>query len=86
VDISEWLRGLGLEHYEAAFRDHEIDWSVLAKLTADDLKDIGVAAVGHRRKLLEAIAELAAPSLTFPRWRGRRRRRHPLRPSGGSSQ
>jgi class 3 adenylate cyclase len=60
------LRGLGLEHYEAAFRDHEIDWSVLAKLTADDLKDIGVAAVGHRRKLLEAIAELRSPLPNLP--------------------
>ena len=49
MDISAWLRGLGLERYEAAFRDNEIDWSLLPKLTADDLKDIGVAAVGHRR-------------------------------------
>ena len=58
MDISAWLRGLGLEGYEAAFRDNEIDWSLLPKLTADDLKDIGVAAVGHRRRLLDAIAML----------------------------
>src|SRR5215813_14081704 len=62
--IAAWLRGLGLERYEAAFRDNEIDWTVLPKLTADDLKDIGVTAVGHRRKLLEAIAQLAATPAT----------------------
>jgi hypothetical protein len=49
MHISAWLRGLGLERYEAAFRDNEIDRSLLPKLTADDLKDIGVAALGHCR-------------------------------------
>ena len=58
MDVAAWLRGLGLQRYEAAFRDHEVDWPVLPKLTADDLKDIGVGAVGHRRKLLAAISEL----------------------------
>ena len=48
MDIAAWLRSLGLERY----------WVVLPKLTADDLKDIGVTAVGHRRMLLEAIAQL----------------------------
>src|SRR5215813_12315181 len=62
--IAAWLRGLGLERYEAAFRDNEIDWAVLPKLTADDLKDIGVTAVGHRRKLLEAIAQLSPTPAT----------------------
>jgi class 3 adenylate cyclase/predicted ATPase len=66
MDISAWLRGLGLERYEAAFRDNEVDGSVLRKLTADDLKDIGVAAVGHRRKLLEAIAELRSDIHPMP--------------------
>jgi class 3 adenylate cyclase len=61
MDVAVWLRGMGLEHYEAAFRDNEIDWSLLPKLTADDLKDIGVAAVGHRRRLLDAIAVLRDP-------------------------
>ena len=60
MDIAAWLRGLGLGLYEVDFRDNEIDWAVLPKLTADDLKDIGVTAVGHRRKLLEAIAQLSA--------------------------
>jgi class 3 adenylate cyclase/predicted ATPase len=58
MDIAAWLRGLGLERYEAAFRDHEIDWEALPKLTAEDLKDLGVVLGGHRRKLLEAIATL----------------------------
>jgi hypothetical protein len=63
MDIAAWLRGLGLDRYEPALRDNEIDWAVLPKLTADDLKDIGVTAVGHRRKLLEAIAQLSATDM-----------------------
>jgi len=62
VDIVAWLRELGLERYEQAFRRNEIDAEILPKLTADDLKDIGVTIVGHRRKLLEAIAALAEPA------------------------
>jgi hypothetical protein len=58
MDIVVWLRSLGLEEYEAAFRDNKVDAAVLPKLTADDLKDLGIAAVGDRRKLLEAIAAL----------------------------
>ena len=64
MDIAAWLRGLGLERYEADFRDNEIDWGLLPKLTADDLKDIGVTAVGHRRMLLDAIAALGASAAT----------------------
>src|SRR5438132_4910526 len=66
MDIAEWLRSLGLERYEAAFRDNEIDWAVMPELTADDLKDIGVAAVGHRRKLLAAIATLRSDAEAAP--------------------
>jgi class 3 adenylate cyclase len=58
MDLADWLRGLGLEQYEDAFRDNEIDWRVLPSLTADDLKEIGVVPVGHRRRLLDAIAAL----------------------------
>src|SRR5215472_8215864 len=58
MDVSDWLRKLGLERYDAAFRDHEIDWEALPKLTAEDLKDLGVVLGGHRRKLLKAIAAL----------------------------
>src|ERR1700741_1775012 len=60
MDIGGWLRGLGLERYEQAFRETEIDEEGLPGLTADDLKDLGVALVGHRRRLLDAIAALAA--------------------------
>ena len=49
MDIGGWLRGLGLERYERAFRENEIDLRVLPELTADDLKELGVAAIGHRR-------------------------------------
>ena len=62
MDIGGWLRGLGLEQYQAAFRDNEIDGEILPKLTAEDLKDLGVAVVGHRRKILTAIAELTGSS------------------------
>ncbi len=64
MDVAVWLRGLGLERYDQAFRDNEIDEKVLLGLTADDLKDLGVTLVGHRRRLLDAIAALregAAP-------------------------
>jgi class 3 adenylate cyclase len=58
MDLGVWLRGLGLERYEAVFRDNEIDDTVLPNLTAEDLKELGVGALGHRRKLLDAIALL----------------------------
>jgi class 3 adenylate cyclase len=58
MEIVVWLRSLGLEQYEAAFRENGVDETVLPKLTAEDVKDLGVTAVGHRRKLLEAIADL----------------------------
>jgi class 3 adenylate cyclase/predicted ATPase len=58
MDVENWLRSLGLDRYEAAFRDNEIDATVLPSLTAEDLKDLGVVIVGHRRKLLDAIAAL----------------------------
>jgi class 3 adenylate cyclase len=61
MDIGGWLRGLGLEQYEPAFRDNAIDAETLATLTADDLRELGVAAIGHRKRLLAAIAALGAP-------------------------
>jgi class 3 adenylate cyclase/predicted ATPase len=66
MDVGAWLRSLGLERYEAAFRDNEIDSTVLPSLTAEDLKDLGVAIVGHRRKLLDAIAALRAGASAKP--------------------
>jgi predicted ATPase/class 3 adenylate cyclase len=59
LDIEGWLRGIGLAQYAEMFRANDIDIELLRRLTSDDLKDIGVASFGHRKKLLEAIAELA---------------------------
>jgi class 3 adenylate cyclase len=58
MDVSTWLRELGLENYVQAFQAHDIDAEVLPRLTADDLTAIGIISVGHRRKLLDAIAAL----------------------------
>src|ERR1700740_807294 len=58
MTIDDWLRSLGLEEYEAAFHKNHIDQAVLPSLTADDLKDLGIDSIGHRRKLLDAIALL----------------------------
>jgi class 3 adenylate cyclase len=63
LDIDAWLRGIGLAQYAEMFRANDIDIELLGRLTNDDLKDIGVVSFGHRKKLLEAIAELAG---TFP--------------------
>jgi hypothetical protein len=48
MNVAAWLQSLGLERYEPLFRDNEIDWEVLPKLTSEDLKEIGVVAIGHR--------------------------------------
>jgi class 3 adenylate cyclase len=58
VDVAAWLGELGLTQYQEAFVRNAVDAEVLVELTADDLKDLGVEAVGHRRKLLAAIAAL----------------------------
>ena len=59
MDIGDWLRSLGLQRYEPAFRENEIEWEALPRLTVDDLKDLGVVLGSHRRRLLDAIAALA---------------------------
>src|SRR4051812_13278797 len=69
VDVGAWLRGLGLGQYEPAFRDNDIDADVLPELTADDLAGLGITSIGHRRKLLAAIAALQrdpAPGAATP--------------------
>src|SRR6516162_3209551 len=58
MDVAEWLRDLGLEQYAPAFRDNDIDGEVLRRLTGEDLRELGVASVGHRRRLLDAIMAL----------------------------
>jgi SAM domain (Sterile alpha motif) len=94
VNIADWLRSLRLTQHEAAFRDNDIDAALLPRLTNEDLKDIGVTSVGHRRRLLDAIAALrgepdggggAHPIELSSRSGERRRpgRRRPV-PNGGS--
>ncbi len=58
VNVADWLRSLGLEQYGPAFRDNDLDGEVLPDVNADDLIGIGVTSIGHRRKLLAAIAAL----------------------------
>ena len=63
MDVAAWLRGLGLGRYEQTFRENDVDAEVLADLTAEDLIGLGVTSIGHRRKLLAAMATLRAGSV-----------------------
>ena len=49
MDIADWLRRLGLDQYERAFRDNDIDTETLPSLTAGDLRELGVTSLGHRK-------------------------------------
>src|SRR5512145_833951 len=60
VDVGKWLQTLGLGQHAELFERHAIDGEVLATLTADDLKDLDLP-LGHRKKLLSAIAALRSP-------------------------
>jgi hypothetical protein len=60
MDVEEWLEGLGLAQYAAAFAENDIDFTVLGKLTDADLKELGISSLGHRKRLLAAIAERGA--------------------------
>jgi class 3 adenylate cyclase/predicted ATPase len=60
MDVAAWLQGLGLGRYAPAFRDNDVDAEVLLRLTAEDLRELGVASIGHRRRLLDAIGALCA--------------------------
>src|SRR5712671_5916795 len=66
IDVADWLRGLGLEQYAPAFAANDIDGEVLPELTADDLIGLGVTSIGHRRKLLAAIAALRSATPPAP--------------------
>ena len=67
MDIDAFLEGLGLGRYRSAFAENDVDESVLAQLTDADLRDLGVASLGHRKQLLAAIAaRRAAPPATAP--------------------
>jgi class 3 adenylate cyclase/predicted ATPase len=62
--VANWLEKLGMSEYAQRFADNDIDFSILVDLTDQDLKDLGVASLGHRRKILRAIAELDRPEAT----------------------
>jgi class 3 adenylate cyclase len=57
MDLGEWLRGLGLDQYEATLKENGVDLEVLPDLTESDLEKLGVL-LGHRKRLLKAIADL----------------------------
>ena len=65
MDVAVWLRDLGLQQYEALFRENDIDAEVLSDLTDADLEKIGVS-LGHRKRLLKAVAALASPAAPLP--------------------
>ena len=56
--IADWLEKLGLSEYAQRFAENDIDFTILGDLTDQDLEKIGIASLGHRRKLLRAIANL----------------------------
>ena len=58
VNITAWLQELGLERYEQAFRDNDVDFGLLPELTEADLEKIGVSSLGHRKMLLRAVGDL----------------------------
>jgi class 3 adenylate cyclase/predicted ATPase len=61
VDIAAWLHELGLERYEQAFRDNDVNVDLLSDLTEADLEKLGVASLGHRKILLRAMEALRRP-------------------------
>ncbi len=60
MDIDAWLRSLGLDNYSSAFREHRIDAEMLLGMSGEDLKELGVTALGDRKRLLAAIAAMAS--------------------------
>jgi class 3 adenylate cyclase/predicted ATPase len=69
--IADWLEKLGLGQYAPCFAENDINFAILSDLTDQDLKELGVPSLGHRRQLLRAIAELngvekGAPKLASP--------------------
>ena len=74
MNVADWLKGLDLGQYAQAFADNDIDLELARTLTDADLKEIGVASLGHRRKLLAAAATLSAPAPTPTPPPGPRRR------------
>src|SRR5262249_42596741 len=64
--IANWLKKLGMQEYIQQFADNDIDFAILGELTDQDLEKIGITSLGHRRKLLRAIANLKVIEKTAP--------------------
>ena len=65
-NIADWLQSLGLSDYAQSFADNDIDFSILGDLTDQDLEKLGVVSLGHRRKILRAIASLQTGETSAP--------------------
>ena len=65
--IADWLQNLDLGQYAQRFAENDINFAILADLTDQDLKEIGVASLGHRRQLLRAITELKGGETGTPK-------------------
>ena len=72
TDVAAWLREQGLELYAPAFAEQQIDGALLGSLTEAELKELGVTTLGHRKRLLLAIAALDADRRPTLAWGGRR--------------
>ena len=72
MDVADWLRALGLERYEATFRENDVSAEVLCDLTAEDLEGLGVVTIGHRPRLFNAKEwpDLQAGYRCLPEQRG----------------
>ena len=66
MDVGDFLRKLGLEQYAAAFRENDIGADLLPTLSDDDLKELGIASLGHRRRLLQVLAALRSGAEAAP--------------------
>ena len=65
--VADWLQKLGLGQYAQPFAENDISFSILPDLTDQDLKELGVASLGHRRQLLRAIAEMKGVEIVAPK-------------------
>jgi hypothetical protein len=63
-DVVQWLVGLGLEQYSQAFAAQDVDFALLPELTDSDLRELGIASLGHRKRFLIAIANLKSDAAT----------------------
>jgi class 3 adenylate cyclase len=67
MNVVKWLEGLGLAQYAAAFAENDVDFAILSNLTDADLKELGISSLGHRKRLLAAIAERSMTAPSSPR-------------------